>query len=196
MNQGLSDAAQVLALCEASADQQAVQGVRRIIDDPALTPEDKAGFFKELRAALEEQAARAQRPLDVILRFMDGAGRKYMWLGEPTGEFIPDDNAPTYVRGLLQVALREQVSRVLIVPSGIALYRGAELHLVVPPPYDLMEVVFAYCEAFAALAASSGEPAATVDADGTLSPAGGPGIPARFQRVSNGSVSGWQIALG
>jgi len=143
MNQGLSDAAQVLALCEASADQQAVQGVRRIIDDPALTPEDKAGFFKELRAALEEQAARAQ-----------------------------------------------------IVPSGIALYRGAELHLVVPPPYDLMEVVFAYCEAFAALAASSGEPAATVDADGTLSPAGGPGIPARFQRVSNGSVSGWQIALG
>jgi hypothetical protein len=196
MNPEPSDTAQVLALCEASADQQAIQGVRRVIDDATLSPEAKAGFFKELRAALEDPVARADTPSDVIRRFMDGPGKKYMWLGEPTGEFIPDDNAPTYVRGLLQVALREQVSRVLIVPSGIALYRGSELHLVVPPPYDLIEVVFAYCEAFAALAASSGEPAATVDTDGTLSPAGGPGLPARFQRVSNGQVTGWQIALG
>jgi hypothetical protein len=94
MAPGRSDAEQVLALCEASADQPAVQGVRRIIDDPALTPEEKAGFFKELRAALEDQAARAERPWDVIQRFMDGPGQKYMWLGEPTGEFLPDDDAP------------------------------------------------------------------------------------------------------
>ena len=195
MNPELTDAAQVLALCEASADPQAIQGVRRIIDDPALTPEEKAGFFKELRAALEEPAARAERPLDVILRFMDGPGEKYMWLGEPTGEFLPADDAPTYVRGLLALALREEVSRVLIVPSGIALYRGSELHLVVPPPEDLLAVVFAYCEAVAALAKAGGE-AAVLAADGTVLPAGSPGIPARFQRVSNGQVTGWQIALG
>jgi len=191
-----SDAGQVLALCEASADERASAAIRRIIDDAELPPDAKAAFFKGLRAALEDPAARDHTPWNVIQDFMDGPGRQYMFEGEETGEVIPDDDAPTYVRGLLQLALREQVSRILIVPSGVALYRGSELHLVVPPPEDLLAELFQYCCAVAGLAEDARETACAVAKDGTLAPASSPGIPCRLQRVSNGRVSGLQIALG
>jgi hypothetical protein len=186
------DAGHVLALCEASADAPATAAVRRIIDDGSLAADVKAAFFGELRAALEDPAARHLSPWTVIRRFMDGAGRKYIARGEEMGPPLPTD-ATGFLREVLASALRDGVSRVLIVPSGTALYRGAELVGVVAPDPDLFAQLYQYCCAVAGLAEGTREAACTVGADGTLGPAAMAGHTARLQIVSNGRVSGLQL---
>ena len=194
MTDHASDADQVLALCEASADTRATEAVRRIIDDPGLAPSVKAAFFNDLRGALEDRGVRHLAPFDVIRRFMDEAGRKYVGRGEETGAALPGD-AEGFVRELLAAALRDRVSRVLIVPTGTALYRGAELVGVVPPNPQLFAQVCQYCRAVAGLEESARESACVVTGDGSLAPAGMPGVPARLQAVSNGRISGLQLVF-
>ena len=189
-----ADADHVLALCEASADTQAATTVRRIIDDQGLPPAVKAAFFQELRGALEDPTARALAPYAVMQRFMDGPGRKYIGRGEQMGPALPAD-AEGYVREVLAVALRDGVSRILIVPSGTALYRGAELVGVVPPNADLFPELYQYCCAVAGLAGNVREAACAVAGDGTLLPPLAAGVKARLQIVSNGRVSGLQLVL-
>ena len=151
------DATVVLERCQAAADAEAAAHVSTIRADTNLTEALKASFFAGFRAALEDPMNAGQRPLDVMRRFVDENAGQYMRQGPVAGPDIDVADTRAYVNELLEVAARENVTRVLITGNGAALYREAELVLVGPPAVDCQSV-FAYCCTAAALRSPSGVP--------------------------------------
>ena len=193
---GESESAQaVLDLCEASADAKATALVRRISDDANLDPAVRRRFFDELRAWLEAADARNEAPSSVIARFMDGPGQRYVGRGLETGQTLPVGSASAYLDGVLSVALRERVSRVLIVPTGTAFYRGETLHLVAAPVGELFTDVFEYCRAITGISADAPDLPCVVTAAASLAPAGSQGTGVRIQLVGDGRTRGLQFVF-
>jgi hypothetical protein len=190
------DALAVLALCEAAGDHAAADKVRVIIEDFALTAQAKADFFFELRRFFDGRLGHGERPLAVMIEFVNGPGRKHLMQGDQVAGLAVNTNDPEeYVHTLLALAIRDRVSRVLLTPTGAVLYRGTELYLVAPSAGPVYPFVFEYCRGMVGMAEGVNDIACTIRPDGSLLPATADGVHGRLQVVTDGHDYAVQVVL-
>ncbi|MGZ7031736.1 MAG: hypothetical protein ACXVIJ_07155, partial [Thermoanaerobaculia bacterium] len=139
---------------------------------------------------------RGQRPLSVMLDFVNGPGRKHLMQGDQVAGLAVNTNDPEqYVQTLLALAIRDRVSRVLLTPTGAVLYRGAEMYLVAPSAGPVYPFVFEYCRGMVGMTEGVNDIACTIRPDGSLLPAEADGVHGRLQVVTDGHVYAVQVVL-